>query len=127
MARDTVVEAIEGVPVTLMHRARKVLGNYPLKNEITRISYEVFERDGAEDPGTPCLSGDLNVDEAWFDSLQLDAGWTEDRTGYNFRHTFAPNFSGGLVYRAIFTVANTSVQDDPIVFEFTIPVRRVTP
>ena len=82
---------------------------------ITSISYSVFDLSGTT-PNT-AITGysavSLTVADVVYDTLQTDARWTADSTGYNFRHDIAAAVfaTGGHRYRIEykFTPATGSV------------------
>lgn len=82
------------------------LGANVKQADITSITYTVIDSGGA----TP-NSGTLTVADVIFDTLQTDSRWTEDATGYNFRHTVpAAGFdaAGTFQIKYIFTPASGS-------------------
>jgi len=62
------------------------------------------------DSGTVIDSGSLTVSSVIFDTLQTDARWDEDATGYNFKHDVANTAmaSGGKTYRFEYKLTATS-------------------
>ena len=66
----------------------RILGNDAtpvIQAAVQSISVKVFDVD-ATDPDTAVYSANLTVSTAIYDTLQTDDRWTEDDTGYNFRH-----------------------------------------
>jgi hypothetical protein len=66
----------------------RVVGNAGVnitQSVITSIAVKVFDVD-SDTPDTATYSATLTVSAVVFDTLQTDARWTEDATGYNFRH-----------------------------------------
>lgn len=51
--------------------------------DISSITYKVFDIDNSN---TETATGTLTVSDVIFDTLQTDARWSVDTTGYNFRH-----------------------------------------
>lgn len=65
------------------------------------IRVSVYDLSSAT-PGTAVHEDDLTVASVIFNTLQTDAGWTRDATGYNFRHTLDGGdilLRGGRRYR----------------------------
>lgn len=89
--------AIEDGGVALMGRV--VGNNAALINQATidEITYKVYEKGDAVNIA---VNSPLTVSNVVFDSLQTDARWTKDATGYNFRHDLVPAElpEGGKVY-----------------------------
>jgi hypothetical protein len=52
---------------------------------LTTITYKIFDTFSTT-PTTAVASGTLTVSDVIFDTLQTDARWTKDNTGYNFLH-----------------------------------------
>ena len=79
----------EGANLVVMARGRDIDAALLLQANVTAITYHVQDEDGeviAETGLTP-------VSSYIFDTLQttqLDARWTKDAIGYNFRHILAP-------------------------------------
>lgn len=59
--------------------------------DISTITYSIFLLDDQEADSRTAVAEHQDVDVAVadtiFDTLQTDGRWTEDATGYNFRHT----------------------------------------
>ncbi len=55
---------------------------------LTSIGCKVFDLGGAT-PDTPIATSSLTISSVVFDTLQTDARWTYDTTGYNFLHAHA--------------------------------------
>lgn len=81
-----------------------------------------FDLDSAT-PETPLNAGGtaLTVSAVIFDTLQTDARWTIDSTGYNFRHTpGASNFaSGDRRYRIEYVFDPVSGENFALVYHVT--------
>lgn len=82
----------------------RVLGNDAAnitQASITSITCSVYD---AQERGTAVVTPAVVVADSVFDSLQTDARWTVDSTGYNFCHdcpaTAFPD--GDTVYRVIY-------------------------
>jgi hypothetical protein len=76
----------------------------PLKQaDVSTITYTIYELDDADPTARTAVDGHtavpLTIAEVIFDSLQTDAAWTVDATGYNFRHLI------DIGVKAAFTVA----------------------
>lgn len=63
----------------------------------------------------------LTVADVVFDALQTDARWTEDSTGYNFRHTVtaAELADGDTLYRVEYLFDPTSGEDFVVAFDLS--------
>ena len=115
---------LEGSPLTLMDRIYGHAGTAITQASLTAISYRTFEyasEDDAESDtsGTEVsTSASLVVADTVFDTLQTDARWTRDSTGYNFRFTLPvarlPN--GGKFIRVEVLFDPTSGDDFPSVW-----------
>jgi hypothetical protein len=64
--------------------ARVVHGVDITQAAVASITWEVFDASKAS-----VSSGSLVVEDVIFDTLQKDARWKKDATGYNFRHDVA--------------------------------------
>lgn len=81
---------------------------------ITSITYSVFDL-STRTPTTPISGHDavsLTVSQVIWDTLQTDGRWTQDATGYNFRHEVAATAfpAGGHRYRIEYRITPTSGQ-----------------
>ena len=56
------------------------------QSTVSAITWKAFD---VTDPDTVYDSGTLTVSSVVFDTLQTDGRWSEDWTGYNFRHEVA--------------------------------------
>ena len=110
----------EDSAATLMARVVGADGSHITQATINAISYKIFDLNSAT-PGTAIKSGNLVVANTVFDSLQTDARWTEDSTGYNFRVTQAADTSvfatGGHRYRQEILFDPVTGEDFWVVFE----------
>lgn len=83
---------------------------------ISTITYAVYDLHA----GTEIVaSTSLTVSAVVFDTLQTDARWTEDTTGYNFRHDIAANVftTGDLTYRVEYKFTPSSGAVWMVLFE----------
>ena len=78
-----------GRTATLLTRIEGWDGTPITTNEVAGIVYSIYELDPADPDSRTVVTGHdevtLTVADVVFDSLQTDARWTEDDTGYNFR------------------------------------------
>ena len=89
----TKVCAFEDSGVSLMARMRGNDGNYITRASLNVIGVKVFDK---SDLATALQDTTLTIANVVFDTLQTDSRWTEDTTGYNFRHdVLASWLSGG--------------------------------
>lgn len=90
-AQDTYGTAFKNSTVTLMARVVGANNANIVPADITGILYNVFlldDRDAdSRTPVTGHTDVPLTISDVIFSTLQLDAKWTVDSTGYNFRHT----------------------------------------
>jgi len=92
----------EGTSPTIMGRFLIHDGSSAAQADITSCSYAVYDVD---DPSEAVVSGDLVIADVFYDTLQTDARWTTDSTGYNFAWS-APVTAfpyGGKRYQVQFT------------------------
>ncbi len=91
---------------------------------LTSIACKIFDLDGAT-PTTAVDTSTLTVSSVVYDTLQTDARWTTDTTGYNFRH--APAYTifttGGHRYRIEYKF--TPVSGDPFFVVFQLQSQEV--
>lgn len=84
----TLTKAIEGTiwedgDATMMARIYGPDAALVTQASLLSVSYKVFDVSG-ETRDAVVKEGDLVVADVVFDSLQTDARWTKDSTGYNF-------------------------------------------
>lgn len=68
----------------------RIVGNSAVnvtQASLSSISYKVFDLNTSTTEAV--ASGPLTISSVIFDTLQTDARWTADSTGYNFRHEVA--------------------------------------
>ena len=82
--------AFKNGSVTLLARIVGPSGEDVLQADINAIQYTVYLLDDQNPDNRTEVDGhanvSLNVAEVLFDNLQIDANWTVDMIGYNFRH-----------------------------------------
>lgn len=108
MARPTdilTVDHWEDTPLVIMARVRDATATNITQAGIDSIAIYVFDGSGTQVSTTIAPT----VASTVFDTLQTDARWTKDSTGYNFRYTIAAAYfpTGDVNYRVevIFTPA----------------------
>ena len=81
---------IANASAILMARIVDSAGESVRQVDIVAIQYSIYEVDQDWPGEMMVMNGheavSLDVAEVISDSLETDAGWTADRTGYNFRH-----------------------------------------
>lgn len=84
---------------TMLSRIMGAAASAILQADLTSISITVYD---TTDNSTAQAATSLDKTAVIFDTLQTDARWTRDSTGYNFRYTIpATTFaSGERTYRA---------------------------
>jgi hypothetical protein len=93
---------IEDGSATYLARVRNDAGTLITQASVTSIACKVFNLR----TGTLISSPAVVVASSIFDTLQTDARWTVDTTGYNFRHTVGPSVftSPNVIYRVEYFV-----------------------
>ena len=114
-ATITTGTVFEDSGASLMARVVDNDGTDITQSDITTIKYSVFD---VSDPGAASNTG-LNVSDVVFDTLQTDARWTKDSTGYNFRHDLPASAlpEGDHVYRVEYKFTPASGEVFHVVFE----------
>lgn len=93
-----------------------------VQSDVSSIALKVYDQENAIaaiTEVTPVVSSVI------FNSLQTDARWTSDATGYNFRYHALPATvpNGGKIYRMEFVLTMADTSKIPIVFEVpTVPL-----
>jgi len=92
--------------------------------DLSAISYTIYRLDPADPDNRTAV--DSHTDEAVtiadtvYDSLQTDAKWEKDATGYNFAHEIpidaaAAFAEAGVVYLVVYTFTPAAGQGEPYV------------
>lgn len=102
----------------------QVNGVNGVQADVTSIVRKVFDL-ASDTPTTAIATDTLTVANVVFDTLQTDARWTKDSTGYNFRDRIAgTNFpTGGHTYRVEYFFTGSASESFFVVFEH--PARKV--
>ena len=90
---------------------------------VTSITRYIYDETG----GTTIDSGTaVTVATSVFDTLQTDALWSKDSTGYNFKDTIGETafVTGGSTYRVEYIVKPTSGTEFPVAFQVTAKALR---
>jgi hypothetical protein len=89
-AADTYGTALKNGPVTLLARVVGKDGANIVQADIASAKYSVYLLDDQDADSRTAITGHtdvaLTVNDLIFNTLQNDALWTVDETGYNFRH-----------------------------------------
>ena len=91
---------------------------------VTSISYKVYDTtDGSES-----ATGSLTVSSVIFDTLQTDARWTVDTTGYNFKFLMPASAfpAGDRLYRVEFLFTVTGSIPAFVVFDHYVKAVRTS-
>jgi hypothetical protein len=112
---------IENSAVTILARVRNAAGEYLAAADVTSITAAVYDAAGAQDQD-PIATPTLDVADCISDTLQTDARWTVDATGYNFEAGLSGDCfpQGDRVYQVEFTI--TPSEGDA----FVIPAKLAT-
>ncbi len=96
-------------------------GSNAQQADISTITYATYDLDSST-PETAVGSGSLTVSSVIFDTLQTDAVWTKDSTGYNFSHQIPkaslPN--GGHRHRVVYVFTPASGEGFTLVGELDV-------
>ena len=102
-------EAIEDSGHSVMNRITGNSAANITQADITSIAYTVHDTL----TGEQTVSGTLSKTTVIFDTLQTDARWTKDSTGYNFRYDIPaselPNGDRTYRFEIVFTPASGAV------------------
>lgn len=103
---------------TCMARVVGVAGTAITQATVSAIGCKVFDLTG-DTPDTAVATPTVVVASSVFDTLQTDARWTKDATGYNFRYTLAASVftTGGHRYLVEFKFTPSSGEVFWVVFE----------
>jgi hypothetical protein len=108
-------EGYEDETTTFMARILAGDGNAAEIADVSTCTYKVYSQADGTETGT----GSVTVATSFFDTLQTDARWTFDTTGYNFRFDVGPTAfpDGGRAYRVEFKVTFSDAAVRWIAFE----------
>ena len=91
MSTDTYGTAFKDGSVTCLARVVGHNAAAVTRTDISSIEYSIYLLEADDPDSRTAVTGhtDVALDKisVVFDSLQTDARWTRDTTGYNFRHT----------------------------------------
>ena len=119
MSAEPIIGTIwEDSGCSLMARVTGTAGTAINQASTASITYKVFDLDGAT-PGTATQTGSMTVASVVFDTLQTDARWDYDSTGYNLRYTAPATWfpDGDHRYRIEALLTDTST---PAVVSFVV-------
>jgi hypothetical protein len=104
---------------TCLSRVTNVSGSAITQATVSTISRKVFNiTPGYATPDTALSTSSLTVSSVVFDTLQTDARWTKDDTGYNFRDSPAYTiFTTAGLYRVEYLFTPSSGDPFFVVFE----------
>lgn len=111
----------------LMARIVNAAGQVMNRAAVSSLKYTVYELTPDDPDGLTAVTGHNNVTltvaDVVFDALQLDAAWTVDATGYNFRHELNVSSheafpTAGKVYQVRYELV--PVLGQKIVFRFQL-------
>lgn len=108
LATDSVRGYIwQGTACVLLGRLRNLSGAYLTQASLTSIAYKVVDLKAI--PAAVINSGTFVIGSVIFDTLQTDARWQIDATGYNFAATLTgSNFpNAATAYRVQVTFTQT--------------------
>lgn len=90
-AMDIHGTAFKNGSITLLARIVDGNGEHVVQSDIAAAKCTVYLLDGQDPDSRAAVAAHTNVPvpvaDVVFDTLQTDATWTVDTTGYNFRHT----------------------------------------
>ena len=112
----------KGYQLTVLALVQGVNGPNVTQADVASITCKVFDSCGNE-----VASPAVVVAESVFDTLQLDRGWDQDSTGYNFRHTIPGSaFPNAGVYGVCYEVTPPG-QGEPYPIVARVTAREVVP
>jgi hypothetical protein len=104
---------------TLLARVVGMAGTPVAQSDVAAAKYSIYLLDEDDPDGQTPVTGHTNVSLAVsgviFNSLQIDALWTKDAVGYNFKHVLEvgtqPAFAAaGRSYRIVYELTPTAGQ-----------------
>ncbi len=122
MATPTRMEIFEGAGAYLMARVLGNAGAAVAQADISSIAYTIYDLD---DTSSSSSDGSLTVANVVYDTLQTDARWSKDSTGYNFGWSAGAALfrDGGKVYQV--EVEFTPASGENFVHVFLVTVKEV--
>jgi len=111
------VEAREGQNVSVYAQVKKSTNAWVTQSDVETVTLSVYYLSGST-PGTVLYTTTVDPTDVVYDTLQIDAGWVTDTTGYNFLHAITVSRDifgeGGGVYRVEYALHLTD-EDEEIV------------
>lgn len=123
MTKPITAEAkvIQGTNPTLLARVRNPAGSLVTQAAVSAITFKTYDTAA---PTVVVTSGSLDESVVIHDTLQTDARWTADTTGYNFEWIMptanAPNT--GKTYQVEVTIDLDTVAHGNVLMLFTLEV-----
>jgi hypothetical protein len=126
-ATDIQLQAFVGGSATLMARIVGASGANIVQADIASIAYSIFTFDRYAKTRTGVTNHTavaLTVANVVFNTLQTDAIWTVDATGYNFRHVLdvSPNAAFAAVGTYLIEYKLTPNNGEVIIVRFAVTV-----
>lgn len=105
----------EDAGLSVLARVRTIAAVNLTQASLNGITAKVYDQD--DDNAQEGTTITLTVSSVIFDTLQTDAAWDVDSTGYNFKYTFPASYfpDGGHRYRWVITFDPVSGDDFPLV------------
>lgn len=125
--RDIYGAVFTGGSAVLMGRVVYADGSLVAPSDIAMVTYSIEQRDGCAANTSTAVLGHTEVSLAsatvLSETLQTDGAWSEDATGYNFRHeidvtTSAAFTQAGSSYLVRYVL--TPVSGQPIIVRFLL-------
>lgn len=113
------VSVFEDAGVSLMARVYAADATILVQADLSSITCSVYD---VSSPSSAVATPTVTISSVVFDTLQTDARWTEDSTGYNFRHDLAATVfaTPGKIYRVEYKFTQTGGEIFFLVFEVSV-------
>lgn len=118
-------QVIEDSACTILARVYGNAGTAITQSALASITCKVFDVDSST-PDTAVAAPTVTIASSVFDTLQTDARWTQDTTGFNFAHVLAASIftTGDHYYRAEYLFTPSSGEVFRLVANiYCVPIR----